>query len=818
MRFQISARAIITTVWVVVTIHSFGQHHAHQNSKEAVTDIEPQPLLAQALRLREALSFLGSSLSKADEVRLQKLQHKTLTPETAKQIQEILDPYCLAKININPESRVKVQRGSAEAKLIQHGWVCYLVKVINEAGITAQLQVESPNAATPLYSPSIDPIVDEKKKLTAGQVANRFLEVQLYRSQPMLSHLSGLKVEYAILQIYSKDAGQREVTMGFNVGQGTQDIGFRNLIPILFRINPSVKVTLHIKDENNSPASMASLLITDGIEHILDDSVQTIANADRRLVAAQRELRPNKNAFFNDYKVPATLVGIYPLPARRVAAYDEYPDFFFQPQIYRSDGEHVNLPPGKYTVTIGRGPEYINKVTTLVIPKGVKEYAASFKLDRWINMAGLGWYCADHHVHAAGCSHYESPEEGVKPVDMWRQALGENLNIAAVLTWGPGWYHQKKYFTGHDNPLSTANNIIHQDVEVSGFPSSHAGHVVLLRLKDDDYPGAQKIEDWPSWTAPVLTWAKSQNAVVGYAHSGWGLEPMEPTEKLLNYSTPKMDGIGANEYIVTVTKNLVDFFSTGDTPAPWELNMWYHSLNCGFTPRLSGETDFPCIFDEKIGMARSYFKPDTTLSYDSYVDAIKNGRSYVSDGYSHIIDFSVNAIEAGTQDSKLGLNKPETVKVTAKVVSNLSKKQDEKGADIARRALSEQPYWSVERARIGTTQKVSVELIVNGEVADSTEIVADGKWKDLAFNYAITRSSWIALRIFPSAHSNPVFVIVNDKPIRECKSAEWSRKAVDQCWKMKQGNIRPSERAAAEKAYDEARKVYDAIIKDCISK
>jgi hypothetical protein len=315
----------------------------------------------------------------------------------------------------------------------------------------------------------------------------------------------------------------------------------------------------------------------------------------------------------------------------------------------------------------------------------------------------------------------------------------------------------------------------------------------------------------------VFKWAKSQNAVTGYAHSGWGLEPTGPTTQLPNYVLPKMDGIGANEYIVTVTQKLVDFYSAGDTPAPWELNMWYHTLNCGFTPRLSGETDFPCIYDERVGLARSYFKPDGPLSYDTYVEALKKGRCYVSDGSSHIIDFSVNAIEAGTQDSKLNLNKPETVKVTAKVVSNLSKNQDEKGADIARRALSEQPYWSVERARIGTSQKVKVELIVNGEVADSTEIVADGKWKDLAFNYAITRSSWIALRIFPSAHSNPVFVIVNDKPIRERKSAEWSRKAVDQCWKMKQGNIRPNERAAAEKAYDEARKVYDAIIKDGIS-
>ncbi len=77
-------------------------------------------------------------------------------------------------------------------------------------------------------------MVDENKKLTAGQVANRFLEMQIYRNQPMLSHLSGLKLEYAILQFYSKDAGQREVEIGFNVGQGTQDIGFRNTINILF--------------------------------------------------------------------------------------------------------------------------------------------------------------------------------------------------------------------------------------------------------------------------------------------------------------------------------------------------------------------------------------------------------------------------------------------------------------------------------------------------------------------------------------------------------------------------------------------------------
>ena len=83
------------------------------------------------------------------------------------------------------------------------------------------------------------------------------------------------------------------------------------------------------------------------------------------------------------------------------------------------------------------------------VPAGVDTFKASFELKRWINMAALGWYSSDHHIHSAGCSHYESPSEGVDPVHIWRQLLGENLNFGGALTWGPSWYHQKQFFTGN---------------------------------------------------------------------------------------------------------------------------------------------------------------------------------------------------------------------------------------------------------------------------------------------------------------------------------------------------------------------------------
>jgi hypothetical protein len=790
------------------------------NTLPVISDAESQPLLAQAFRLDEALSFWGSSLSAEESKQLKALRNKAPGKEITKLVQEILDPYCLAMVEINPEARVKVIRGPAQAKLIQWGWTSFLVKVHNEAGVTAKLEVESPNAAPLFHVSTSAPRAKKENALTDGQSSDRFVEMVLYRNRPLLPDLSGLKLEYVVLQIYSKDAGPRELEIGFNVGQGSQDIGFRNTIPILFSISKAVKVIFRVKDEDGSPA-MASFIISDGVEHILEDSIKR----EHFFETNVRGLKPTYRYYWailensmpwfisKPRKIPAKLKGIYPLPSRRVAAHDEYPDFFFQPQVYRLDGEYVHLPPGRYNVSFTRGPEYISQTKQLVVPPGTDSFEVSFQLKRWINMAKHGWFSADHHVHAAGCSHYESPSEGVNPSDMWRQVLGEDLKVAAVLAWGPGWYHQKEFFTGEVNRLSTEKNLIRYDVEVSGFPSSDAGHIVLLRLKEDDYPGTKDIEEWPSWTLPVLTWAKGQGAITGYAHSGWGLEPVEPTRDLPNYILPKMDGIGANEYVVTAAHHAVDFYSLGNTPAPWELNM-YHTLNCGFRTRLSGETDFPCIFDERVGMARSYFKPDGKLDFDGYINAIKTGRSYVSDGFSHIIDFSVNGAEPGVGNSELNFTAPQKTVIKAKVAAYLLPEQDEAGAAIAKMPLTGPPYWHSERARLGASRNVPVELIVNGVPVDTIQITADGLLQDISFTYTVKNSSWIALRIFPSVHTNPVFVIVNKKPIGLKKSAQWCRQAVDKCWEQKEKNIRNTEKPAAEAAYNKARQVYEMIIKE----
>jgi hypothetical protein len=81
--------------------------------------------------------------------------------------------------------------------------------------------------------------------------------------------------------------------------------------------------------------------------------------------------------------------------------------------------------------------------------------------------------------------------------------------------------------------------------------------------------------------------------------------------------------------------------------------------------------------------------------------------------------------------------------------------------------------------------------------------------KTLTFEVPLERSSWIAARILPSSHTNPIFAIVGGKPIRASRrSAEWCLNAVNQCWTQKAARIRASELEDARKAYDHAREVY----------
>ncbi|MCA9012419.1 MAG: hypothetical protein KDB01_21860, partial [Planctomycetaceae bacterium] len=322
-----------------------------------------QPLAANVARLRLALDSLGAPLeaSRGDEVA------KAIAAEDGSALQSLLDPIALFVIEINPELRVKVKRGPGDPVLQQGGYTPVVVKIINDATLARALKISSPQAGA-IYAGASEGILlrQAQTELAQNENANRerrFLDVEMFDQSPMTARLSGLNVEYALALIHCSESGMREATIAFDVGEGTQDLGFRSEIPVLFSVRPAIPVKLTVHDETGQPTT------------------------------ARLEFRDSHGR-------------VYPPQAKRLA-----PDFFFQPQIYRKDGDVVLLPPGDFVLESSRGPEYLRDVRHVTI-KDSPDCTLTVNLKRWIDPAKSGFFSGDHHIHAAGCSHYDNPTQG----------------------------------------------------------------------------------------------------------------------------------------------------------------------------------------------------------------------------------------------------------------------------------------------------------------------------------------------------------------------------------------------------------------------
>jgi hypothetical protein len=705
-----------------------------------------------------------------------------------------------------------------------------IVKVINDSTVTRALRISSPQSG-PVYAGAATLSLTRQNQLSLKDDENvagskeRFLQADMFTRPPMTAELSGLKVEYAVALLYSSEAGHREVTIRFDVGQGTRDLGFRGDASVVFDVRPAIPVRLAIRDDDGTPTT-ARLTFLDRSEHV------------------------------------------YPPQPKRLA-----PDLFFQKQIYRHDGDVVLLPPGELTLIYGRGPEYkVGRRQVLIPDRGAA--LLDISLVRWIDPRSFGFISGDHHIHAAGCAHYTSPTQGISAEDMLLQVRGEGLNVGCILTWGPCYDYQRQFFEPTPNRLSSPFTLMKYDVEVSGFGSQALGHVCLLNLKDQTYPGSGgSTKGWPTWTTPVLRWAKEQGAVVGYAHSASGLEvnPVAASKRLLarldvdkdgvlsaeevdgellpedfrqadldhdssltpaelegshrraadqlpNHAIPEMNGVGAQEICVTVAQGLCDFISAMDTARIAEWNCWYHLLNSGFSLKVSGETDFPCMSGTRVGQGRVYVqlgKVDS-IDFSAWCAGIARGQSYVSDGYAHALRFTVEGQSPG---SVVKLDGPQTVTVKAMVAFAANtplgvpyggvippggKRQVGDTVDL------HEPDRGDATAPAGSTRLV--ELVINGRVAASERVSADDEIHELTFKVPIEGSSWVALRHFPQMHTNPVEVLVGGRPIRASRrSALWCVGVIQQLWRARSNQIAPSERGEAQATFDRAIELYRKI-------
>ena len=127
---------------------------------------------------------------------------------------KLLQKHVFLKIIINPEGRVKVERGPYVPELQTGKPRLGLVRVHNQSGGQPPLEVQLQYL---------------------GSDKNPF-RVEVINTKVLSSQLSGAEIEYKSVVVQCAIPGKREINLGFQAGKQTQDLGFRGETSVLFEV------------------------------------------------------------------------------------------------------------------------------------------------------------------------------------------------------------------------------------------------------------------------------------------------------------------------------------------------------------------------------------------------------------------------------------------------------------------------------------------------------------------------------------------------------------------------------------------------------
>jgi O-glycosyl hydrolase len=352
------------------------------------------------------------------------------------------------------------------------------------------------------------------------------------------------------------------------------------------------------------------------------------------------------------------------------------------------------------------------------------------------------WFAGDMHVHR-NCGEVTGivPEQKIAGMmerhDLAVVSLLADMGNAEVK---PSEIDLPKV-TGMDAKESRPGRIMRWDAEWHFDPAgvtfekkAIGGHLVLLGLKE-----AHQI--WEEAPYKILEWARKQGAVTGLCHMQY-----------LGHRFPdELDCCAPLDFPVEAALGTIDFLAEDVWLNDAAVHAYYKLLNCGFRLGWAAGTDFPCNNSEPIGSLLTYVQvKDAPLTYEKWIDGIKNGRTVVSlNGHNEFLDLKVN--ESSGPGDEISLKKGGKVTVSVK--------------------------WTAAEELSG-----NVELVCNGVVVATQEGTArTGEPVVLKSTLDIQESSWICARRMNEqghqSHTAPVYISVGGKPVRA--SAEDAEYFVD---------------------------------------
>jgi cysteine-rich repeat protein len=331
----------------------------------------------------------------------------------------------------------------------------------------------------------------------------------------------------------------------------------------------------------------------------------------------------------------------------------------------------------------------------------------------------VNWVPSDVHAHSTGCGGYTSPEA------LAQRLKEQGLQVGAALVWGEGYDDDALLFTGRDHPASGPGFILHYDMEVSHFAAAKTGHLLLLGL--DSLQFSDDVINTPSSGVPIIEWARRQpRAVVGMAHGHYwpddGSFPVPPGGCCVPW-----------EVVVNAARGRLDFLSMERVGGPGPVDagtfrLWKAIQNAGFRVAIAGGSDWGClthVFGDDT--PRTDVIVDGPLTYESWLKAIKAGRTAAANGAGNHLNLRVDGHRLG---------------------------------DEVPLAASRDVTVTVETAG---SSPADIELLVNGEVVGRVPVAAGLQLAQV--QVPILKSSWVAAR---SSHvlTSPVYVMVGGQPIR----------------------------------------------------
>jgi hypothetical protein len=459
----------------------------------------------------------------------------------------------------------------------------------------------------------------------------------------------------------------------------------------------------------------------------------------------------------------------------------------------------MEVPAGRVSIHVERGKEYL-PVDKAMNVNANQTLPITLTLRRWIDMPNEGWYSSDMHVHFGADN----------PRVLRQLALADDVHVTPAFTYWlrgtePSWPADWPAWPGgeldviDEHHLITRKNIEIERIRASAVAGGSVGASFLFNLNQpvtaarfgEHFPtdttlclaarshSSQVVidTDKPSWAETVVGVALGVYDTIQVCHNhyhrnqtipgGWGMiGPLEEGES----NAADDDGL---------------FHRTND--------LYYRFLNCGFRIGVSGGSAIG-VMPVPMGYNRVYAQIEGPLAPDRYWAAVGAGRTFATSG--PMLTMTVNGQPLGA---------------------------------TIHRSASEQAALAV-TVRVRTIEPLeAVQLVQDGKILHQTDTIdADpGRPIDRTVSWQVTprRSGWLAARALfrapderlRQAHTSPIYVIIDNKPIAHKGDAEYMLRWIDRLIEIAELPDRfPTaiDGDEVKRVYRQAREVYQRLAAD----